>query len=209
MGQVATTPTPLTPAQAMGGLLLAGVPQSALLMVAAQSAIETATFGSKTGRGFNNYNFGNVTPTPAQVAAGVPWMNQGLNMKYIAYPDPVSGAKGMLGWLSSHGLLSYASSGDLNGYMQALQAGSYLGTVGLTDGTGHTVSQTDYDNYKSGIAAYMKSLATVTPVAPPMPGGGILGPALVASGLAVAGGVAAYSLYTGKAPWKLLASLLF
>lgn len=203
MGQVATTPTPLTPAQALGGLLAAGCPQSALLMVAAQSAIETAAWGSKTGRGFNNYNYGNVTPTPTQLAQGIAWMNQNLPMKYIAYADPVAGAAGMLGWLQLHGLLSYASSGDLDGYTQALRSGCYLGCVGNTDPTGHTVSQTDYDNYRAGIAAYMKSLASVTPVAPPMPSGKAF-PVLVAAGLALTGAAIAYGIYKHEAPWKIL-----
>lgn len=163
MGQVANTKTPLTYGQALGALLAAGCPQSALPMVAAQSAVETAAWRSMV-----QWNMGNVTPSAAQLAAGIDWMTQGVpGMKYIAYPDAVAGAKGMLGWLSSHGLLAYATANDLTGYMNALRAGCYLGCIGLVDGTGHTVSQTDYDNYRAGIATWMAKLSGVAPVAPP------------------------------------------
>ena len=90
-------------------------------------------------------------------------------MKYLAFDDPISGAKAMLGWLSGRGLLSYATAGDLPGYMVQLAKGCYLGCIGLTDPTGHTVSQQDYDNYQAGIATWMGKLANVSPEAPPMP----------------------------------------
>ena len=103
MPQVASTLTPLSYGQALGALLAAGCPQSALLMVGAQSAVETAGWKSMHG-----WNFGNITPTSTQAANG-PWMTQGLQgMKFIVYPDAVSGARGMLRWLSTHGLLPFA-----------------------------------------------------------------------------------------------------
>lgn len=164
MPQVATVTTPLTPAQALGAVQAAlpyGTSRDAVNLIAAQSAVETAGWAA-----MHNYNFGNVTPTAAQAASG-PWMDQGLPMKYIAYPDALSGAMGMVGWLTSHGLIAAASIGDLDSYMAGLQAGCYLGCVGLTDPTGHTVSQTDYDNYRAGIASWIAKLAPLTPVAPP------------------------------------------
>ena len=74
----------------------------------------------QTGHGFNNYNFGNITPSAAQIAAGVSWMTQNVpHMQYLAFSDAVSGAKDMLKWLSSHGLLAYATANDLAGYMSS------------------------------------------------------------------------------------------
>ena len=179
---VATVPTPISRGQALGAMLAAGTPQSALLMVAAQSAVETNAWGtgaSRPGRGYNNANAGNVTPSAGQLAAGIAWMDQNVpGMKYISYgADHVAGAKGMLGWLQSHGLLGYATAGDLAGYMGRLQAGCYLGCVGQVDGTGRTVQQSDYTNYQAGIASWMRTLAGVAPVAPP--GGGIAGTSIL------------------------------
>jgi len=206
MGQVATVKTPLSAAQALGSVLAAapGLSRTALDMIAAQSAVETAAW-----KAMNNYNFGNVTPTQSQLAAGVPWMDQGIHgMKYIAFPDPVSGAQAMLGWLSSHGLLAYAQNGDLDGYMAKLRAGCYLGCIGNTDPTGHTVSQTDYDNYRAGIASYMSKLSGVTPVTPPMPVATSLPstvpPWLVALGILGAGAAAGYVLAETRFGRRLL-----
>jgi len=164
MSQVATVLTTLTPAQALGAVQAAlpvGTSRTAVNLIAAQSAVETAGWAS-----MHNWNMGNVTPTPAQAASG-DWMDQGLPMKYIAYPDPISGAKGMIGWLTSHGLIASAEAGDLDSYINGLQSGCYLGCVGNTDPTGHTVSQADYDNYRAGIASWIAKLQGVTPVSPP------------------------------------------
>lgn len=200
--QVATVNTPLTYAQALGALqaVMPNATWAGVVMAAAQSAVETAHWTS-----MHNYNFGNVTPTTAQVNAGTPWMDQGISgMKYISYPDPISGAQGMVGWLQGHGLLTAANNGDLASYMVGLENGSYLGTIGLTDPTGHTVSQTDYDNYQAGIQTWMNNLQNVTPVAPPMPGSGLLsglgsfgkGAAAVLGGAAaVVGGVVLFDRF--------------
>jgi hypothetical protein len=192
--QVPNVATPMPPAQALGSLLAAGCPQSALLMVAAQSAVETAEWGSMRGwtNGFHNFNFGNVTPSAAQLAAGIRWMNQNVpGMKYIAYADPISGAKGMLGWLSAHGLLAPAAAGDLTGYMAQLRAGCYLGCIGLTDPTGHTISQTDYDNYQAGISTWMSKLSGVVP-APPQLGSSVGRNVAILAAILTAGGLAAW-----------------
>jgi len=199
-GQVATQKTRLTYGQALGALLAAGCPQSAVLMVAAQSAVETAAWKSMAG-----WNFGNVTPTAGQVAAGIPWDDQGIKgMKYIVFPDAVSGAKGMLGWLQGHGLLAYATANDLQGYTNQLRSGCYLGCIGNTDPTGHTVSQQDYNNYQAGIASWMKTLQSVQPVAPPsasLPLGDL---ALAAAGLIAAAGLGYLAYREIKRPGELL-----
>jgi len=159
MGQVAERITPLTPAQALGALqavLPDGTSRGGLLMVAAQSAVETASW-----RSMWNWNFGNVTPTAAQLQTHDWVMHaQTGSMKYLAFSDPISGAKVMVDWLTSHGLLAAAEAGDLDAYMAGLQNGSYLGTVGLVDGN-------DYTNYKNAIAGLMAQYASVQPVAPP------------------------------------------
>ena len=206
MGLVASTPTPISPALALGYLLAAGCPQSALLMVAAQSAVETAAWGSQTGRGFNNWNFGNTTPTAAQIAAGINYMTQGVTgMKYIAFSDGISGAASMLAWLNNRELLSAASNGDLDTYMSLLQSGCYLGCIGNTDPTGHTVSTTDYANYRAGIASWMNKLSGVVPV---MPSTMQWGPVAAALGIAALGVGGAYYLATGKSPLKLAYDLI-
>ena len=204
MGQVATTPTRLTPAQALGAFLLAGLPQSALLMVAAQSADETYGWGSINGKGFANWNAGNTTPSTSQLAAGVPWMTQGVrNMKYLAFPDPVSGARSMVQWVTSRGLLPYAEANDLAGYVGRLQAGCYLGCVGNVDpSTGSEITAQDYANYQSGIAGWMQRLAGVTPVDPPVivPPTTLATAFLIGSATLAAGALAAYYVTHERLP---------
>lgn len=165
MTHVATVTTTLTPAQAMGAIrdaLPSGASQTAIALIAAQSATETNHW-----QAMHNWNFGNVTPTQAQLAAGADWMDQGLPMQYLSFPNADAGAAAMVGWLSSHGLLAAAEAGDLSSYMAGLERDCYLGCVGLTDPTGHTVAQSDYDSYQADIASIMAALQGVTPVSPP------------------------------------------
>jgi len=167
MGQVTRQRTTLSPGQAMGALILGGCPATAVRMVAAQSAVETFAWKSMF-----NWNMGNVTPSQQQVNAGISWITYPniRNMRYVAYSSPIGGAQAMVGWLSAHGALSYASSGDLNGYMGRLQAACYLGCVGNVDpSTGQPVGSTEYANYRAGIAGYMQKFANVVPVPPPIP----------------------------------------
>lgn len=187
MGQVATVRTTLTQGQALGALLFGGCPQSALLMVGAQSAVETTHWTAMA-----NNNFGNITPSTAQVIAGISWMTQSgsgtQGLKYIAYPNAVAGASAMVSWLGRRGLLSYAIANDLDGYMSRLQATCYLGCVGLTSPAGVTTSTTDYSNYRAGISTWMSKLAKVTPTIPPGVGLSWIDIGLVGVG-AVAGAV--------------------
>jgi hypothetical protein len=173
-GQNPLTPTPLTPAQAMGALLAAGCPQSALLIVAAQSAAETNLWGSgkgKIGQGFNNYNFGNITPTSKQVANGTSYFvvhfSPTASGKFVSYPDASSGAAGMVNFLQNNGTL--AAAGDINSYMAHLQATNYLGQVGLIGIDGKPITQQDYTNYQTNIQSLIGQLRGVTPVPPPDP----------------------------------------
>jgi hypothetical protein len=169
MSLVAATLTPLASDQAMGAIQAAlpigtSVGQAGLALIAAQSATETGWWAA-----MYNWNFGNVTPTPTQQTTGDYFQHANTgSMMYRSFPDPISGAKAMLDWLSSHGALAAAEAGDLDGYMAALQAGSYLGTIGLTDGSGHTVTQSDYDTYRANIASISAQLMLVTPISPPL-----------------------------------------
>lgn len=159
MPQVASVLTPMSQGAALGVLLAVGCPRQALLMAAAQSAVETA--GWKSMRG---YNAGNITATNPSVQ---PWMLQGSNaIKFVAYPTPQAGFGAFLGWLSTHGLLAHAGANDLTGYMAQLRSNCYLGCIGRVDANGTTVSQTDYDNYQAGIAAWMTKLRAVAPILP-------------------------------------------
>ena len=165
MSLIAPAPkTPLTPGQALGVLeaaLPSGFTRTGVLMVAAQSAVETAHWGAMYG-----WNFGNVTPSANQLAQGANYFEhpETGSMRYLAFKNPLDGARAMTAWLQSHGVYQAAELGDLAGYMQALQNGSYLGTVGLVDGSGHTVSQDDYTAYGADIASIANELANVAAV---------------------------------------------
>ncbi len=195
MPQVATVRTVATPAQAIGAIIAAlpsGAPRVAADIIAAQSAFETATWKS-----MNGWNMGNVTPTAAQVASG-PWMTQGLNMKYIVYPNILAGAQGLVGWLASHGVLPYAYSGDVAGYVQKLASMCYEGCIGSTDPTGHTVTQADYTALQNTINSRAGSFASVVPEFPSL--WSRLTPLdLLLTAAALAGvGAAGYVLYAGR-----------
>jgi hypothetical protein len=175
-------------------------------MVAAQSAVETAGWGSRTGHGFNNWNFGNVTPSTGQINAGISWMDQGISgMRYIAYEDPLSGASDYITFLEKRGLFQYAASGDLVGYTNRLAQICYLGCIGNTDPTGHTVSSADYTNYQSGISGWMSRLSGVQPIAPPSviaTAGSSLGFALVGGAVILgAAGLAAWTIRQKRRPF--------
>lgn len=161
--QVQFVRTKLTAAQALGVIQQAlgqNASDAALRMVGAQSSVETAGWQSMA-----NWNFGNITVHDPNTSN---WMYQGSNPRHFAaYPDPLTGASAMIRWLSNTGLLPYALAGDLDGYAIKLAKAGYLGYIGLTDASGHTVTQTDYDQYKAGIAAQMAKLAGVSPVSLP------------------------------------------
>lgn len=157
--------TPLAPSEALAvlrGILPPTTTKAGLDLVAAQSALETAWWGSKTGEGFYCWNFGNLTASPGQ-----PWMTIGSRdgstqgMRYAAYDSSQAGASAYVGWLHAHGLFDAANAGDLDAYMAGLQRGGYLGFIGRTTPSGHVVSQADYDTYRKGIAGILASLARI------------------------------------------------
>jgi hypothetical protein len=171
--QVATVPTPIAPGVALwylGQALPPGTSRAAALIVAAQAAVETAEFGSPSGHGFANWNFGNITPSATQIAHGIAWMTQNVpNMQYIAYPSAASGAASFVRFLQTRGLLTAALTGSIAAYEAALVAACYLGCVGNVDpSTGKTITQASYDTYASGISSYVSKLGAVTPTPPPL-----------------------------------------
>jgi hypothetical protein len=163
MGQVATITTRASAAEVLGGILAAlpqGAPQIAGAIITAQSADETASWTA-----MHNWNVGNVTTANPNVDD---WMLQGSNpIKFRAFPDLASGAAAMVAWLSTRGVLPFAYAGDIAGYVGQLAAHCYLGCIGNTDPTGHTVSQDDYNNYQAAIAARTNSYLAITPIYPP------------------------------------------
>jgi hypothetical protein len=165
MPEVATVRTPATPAQAIGAIIAAlpaGAPRVASSIIGGQSALETATW-----RSMNGWNMGNITPTAAQAASG-PWMTQWLKgMRFIVYPSLLDGARGMVRWLTSHGLLPFAYAGDVDGYVSRLAATCYMGCIGKTDPTGHTVTQADYDALAATIRGRVPAFNALVPEAPP------------------------------------------
>ena len=197
MGQVATVLTKSTPAKALGAILYvlpSGSTRTAANMIAAQSAIETANWKS-----MHNWNMGNVTPSQGQISAGISWMNQNLPMKYIAFSDIVAGSRAMVNWIIARGALPAANSGDLVGYMSKLQASCYLGCIGNTDPTGHTVTAADYAGYQSGIASRMSTLATVTPEMPSW--WEVLSPADIALGTTAVAAAAVGAIALTRPEW--------
>jgi hypothetical protein len=179
--QVATIRTPATAAQMLGALQWAlggNAPQIAVAMIAAQSAVETASWHA-----MNNWNAGNITPTASQAASGQ-WMDQGIHgMRYIAYGSLLAGAAGMVAFLRSRGLLPFAFAGNLAGYSAQLETVGYLGRIGQTDPTGHTVSQADYDAYQRAMGQLIPKLLATTPAVVAPSSGSSFGPWLFAAAL--------------------------
>jgi hypothetical protein len=161
------TQTDSTPPEVIRAIQAAGVSRSAAVMLAAQSALETAGWKG----GLWNYNLGNITTNGPDYV-----LLPGLSLHFLAYPDLQSGANGFVHYIRSHGLLPFAESGDLQGYVDRLQAIGYAGN-------------SDYTAYYNGMASWMGRLGGVVPIAPMKKTSAIL----IA---AVAGGLA-WGLYTG------------
>lgn len=164
-GSVPMTATPLSVASALAVLdeaMPPGHTREGLNLVAAQSALETSWWGSRDGKGFYNFNFGNVTPLGTQPYWSTPSIK---GMRYRSFSNAPAGAAAFVGWLASHGALMAASAGDVAGYMAALKKGCYLGCIGRTDpSTGKPITEADYDAYQAGIESIMATLAKVTPL---------------------------------------------
>lgn len=186
--RVPTVRTPSTAAAVLGAFIAAlppGAPRVAANLMAAQSAIETAHW-----RSMNNWNLWNITPSHAQLAAGIAWMDQGLApMQYIAYRSILDSAIDAVAWSKRRGYFDALYAGDVGGYLADLRATCFLGCVGNTDPLGHTVTDADYAAYGASIASISAQLASVTP-SMPAPAGASPGLELAAvAALAVAAGI--------------------
>ena len=191
--QYAAQRTPISAPQALGILQAAlppGTSARALAIVAAQSDVETAAWAAMW-----LWNFGNITAVSGQDYQILP----GLTGSFRAYAAPIDGAADYVRWLSTRGVLPYALTGDVAGYVGALRAGCYLGCIGQTDQRGHTVSQSDYDAYQSAISARMARYETMVPI--PYSAGLSVGQALLAgASLLAIGGAVAYFISDGELP---------
>lgn len=121
----------------------AGVSESAARMLAAQSALETAGWAAM----WNN-NLGNITTSGADYV-----LLPGNRLHFKEYASLHAGAVDFVDYLTKRGLLPFAESGDLQGYVDRLQAIGYAGNA-------------DYGAYAAGMRGWMHKLASVRPAFP-------------------------------------------
>jgi len=157
---------------------------SGILILAAQGAMETSNFAK-----LYDYNLGNIMHTAGD---GYDYNHRPevpqASMIYRVYDSLLEGAEDLVRWAIHHGAGDALQSGDVDGYMNALRAGCYLGCIGGQVPGGSVVSQSDYDTYQGGIESYMNRFSSVTPILPPSPSP--LGWGAAIAGVAVLGGLA-------------------
>lgn len=187
--EVPPTLTPVTQGQVLGAIQQAwrnvtgeDAEWDGIVILAAQAAEETAGFAKLYG-----YNLGNITHSPGD---GYDYNHRPevpvASMVFRVYPDLESGATDLVEWAIRHGAQDAIQNGDLPSYMNALQAGCYLGCVGNETPTG-TVTQGNYDQYQASIQAWMSRLENVAPETPPMPVGQAIGTGVAVLGIAAVG----------------------
>jgi hypothetical protein len=158
MSQVDAVRTLAVAGQVIGALMAAGVSREAANIIASQSADETASW-----KAMYNWNLGNITAVGNEDYVIESSSNSG---HFRAYGSILDGAQAMVDWVTSHGALSAAEDNDVASYVQVLAQHCYLGCIGQTDQTGHTVSQADYDNYQINISSRLPAMQAATPIAP-------------------------------------------
>ena len=129
--------TPSTPGDVLAAIRAAGAPETAVRLIAAQAAYETAGFV----HGLWGWNIGNITQPNRQAAVYLP----GNTLPFAHYPDLNAGAKAMVDLLTAHGVVAKAP--DLSAYVDALKAMGYAGDA-------------DYSAYKLGMANWLLKLPT-------------------------------------------------
>jgi len=155
--QVQAVQTNATAPQVLRALLDAGCPQSALTMVAAQSAFETAGWQG----GLWNWNLGNITQGDS---SGDYMVLPGNSLHFVPYSSLDAGAQAFYQYLSGHGLIPFASANNLSGYVGQLQAIDYAGAACASGQQSTTASPCqDYSSYQTGIQTWMTKLAGVHP----------------------------------------------
>ena len=116
-----------------------------------------------------------ITPNPNQPNSSyfVQNFGGGNTGKFVAYPDPVSGAQGMVNFLKYNGSINALNTAintpganPVQAYVNYLQQTRYMGGVGLVDQSGHVVTQKQYDDYAAAISSIVQSLSQVKPVPP-------------------------------------------
>lgn len=140
MTQVDAVNTPASAADVLGALINSGVSQNAAIMLAAQSALETAGWTAMW-----NWNLGNIT-----TSSGDYFILQGdQSHRYIPFGSLSSGSDYFVSYLSGHGLIPYADAGDLAGYVAKLKSFGYF--------------ESDASAYQAGMATWIQKLGGVTP----------------------------------------------
>jgi hypothetical protein len=149
VSQVTAVQTNETAPDVFRALLDAGCPQSALTMVAAHSALETAGWQG----GLWNYNLGNITQGDS---SGDYMILPGNTLHFVPYASLDEGAAAFYQYLSNHGLIPFATANNLTGYVNQLKAIGYAGSA-------------DYTSYQTGMQNWMTKLAGTVPAPPPFP----------------------------------------
>ena len=154
MAQVDAVNTPSTP-EAVGGELVNAYKnvvgrdppnRSSWVIPLAQAAVETAAFGG----GLWNNNIGNITTANPN---SEDWMLlPGNTLKFRSFSNLSDGATAMMSWLNSHGCIPFADSGDIAGYVGALQKACYVGCDASV-----------YPGYQTGIQNYVGKYGGIQP----------------------------------------------
>jgi hypothetical protein len=191
--EVAPELTPATVAEVKGALAAAfkaivgsPAPDIALSVLAAQSALETASWQK-----MRNWNLGFIT----HGSDNFDWFVLGGSnlLHFRAYASLDQGAADYVTYLNKRGLLDFAASGDLQGYVNRLKEIRYAGAS--CDEAPQPCG--DYNAYLSGMRGFVTQFQGVSPKpSEAVPADGVrIGPILAA--VALAGG--AYWLATRKA----------
>jgi hypothetical protein len=154
----------------------AGVDENAARMLAAQSALETAGWTAMW-----NYNFGNITTASSDYV-----LLPGNALHFKPYGSIAAGASDFVDYLTKRGLLPFAENGDLQGYVDRLQAIGYAGNA-------------DYGAYASGMRSWLHRLGGVVPAFP-------MSQAVLAGSILLLGTAVAWGIHEGgfEAAWRAI-----
>jgi hypothetical protein len=177
---VPAEPTPATAGEVKAAIANAykaivgrDAPAAALTVLAAHSALETASWQS-----MDNNNLGFITRAPND---NFDWFVRGSNpLHFRAYATLDQGAADFVQYLSKRGAIEYADSGDVRGYVNRLSQIGYCGPPGAPGAC-------DYAEYEAGVARLAQGLSGVQPAPEHGRGlgdGGGWGPAVAAATVA-------------------------
>jgi hypothetical protein len=170
MSRVDAVNTRSTASDVFRALLDAGAPPDAVTMLAAQSAEETGGW-----RYMWNWNVGNIT----HGGDSFDWtILPGNALHFRSYPDLAAGAADFVSFLTQRGLIPFAATNDLDGYVAQLQRVNYVGS-----------NPNVYPPYKAAMAAWMRRLGGVVPTSPSGH------PVIVAAAVLLLAGAVAYGIH--------------